>query len=398
MLDFRKYMNMNVHYEYLKKYYQSEDIASIYGVDKFEIRHSNVLKWILEPKGNEAIKYLPIRNLLKLIQNTNKYYDFYNYINLDISIIEDVKIQREKYNIDLLITFKLNNEDYLVVIENKLESMVHDNQLEVYKAKVNEVYKSYKKLYVFLHPGYHANPRNQTLVDEAEYISITYQNLYDYILKPLAEFTTDSTVKLMVYYYIHTLCCYDSDNVIGLIVTDEERKSLESLFKDSEILTMIDSLYNNVKNDYTEYYQEHKLTFIQIFNKYLSIVNDEKLKGKIVKILKTKTYILNGSPYNGISNLLQDLFETLLKTNTINDLNELIYLLSEIDPLLVEEKDLLQVEHKNWYLRNPKIILHDSNKYYVLSAWTSKEYNELKTKVNELGRINPDVYGNITLE
>lgn len=398
MLDFRKYMNMNVHYEYLKKYYQSEDIASIYGVDKFEIRHSNVLKWILEPKGNEAIKYLPIRNLLKLIQNTNKYYDFYNYINLDISIIEDVKIQREKYNIDLLITFKLNNEDYLVVIENKLESMVHDNQLEVYKAKVNEVYKSYKKLYVFLHPGYHANPRNQTLVDEAEYISITYQNLYDYILKPLAEFTTDSTVKLMVYYYIHTLCCYDSDNVIGLIVTDEERKSLESLFKDSEILTMIDSLYNNVKNDYTEYYQEHKLTFIQIFNKYLSFINEEKLKEKIVKILKTKTYILNGSPYNGISNLLQDLFETLLKTNTINDLNELIYLLSEIDPLLVEEKDLLQVEHKNWYLRNPKIILHDSNKYYVLSAWTSKEYNELKTKVNELGRINPDVYGNITLE
>lgn len=398
MLGFRKYMNMNVHFEYLKKYYQSEDIASIYGVDKFEIRHSNVLKWILEPKGNEAIKYLPIRNLLKLIQNTNKYYDFYNYINLDISIIEDVKIQREKYNIDLLITFKLNNEDYLVVIENKLESMVHDNQLEVYKAKVNEVYKSYKKLYVFLHPGYHANPRNQTLVDEAEYISITYQNLYDYILKPLAEFTTDSTVKLMVYYYIHTLCCYDSDNVIGLIVTDEERKSLESLFKDSEILTMIDSLYNNVKNDYTEYYQEHKLTFIQIFNKYLSFTNEEKLKEKIVKILKTKTYILNGSPYNGISNLLQDLFESLLKTNTINDLNELIYLLSEIDPLLVEEKDLLQVEHKNWYLRNPKIILHDSNKYYVLSAWTSKEYNELKTKVNELGRINPDVYGNITLE
>ena len=391
-------MNMNVHFEYLKKYYQSEDIASIYGVDKFEIRHSNVLKWILEPKGNEAIKYLPIRNLLKLIQNTNRYYDFYNSINLDISIIEDVKIQREKYNIDLLITFKLNNEDYLIVIENKLESMVHDNQLEVYKAKVNDVYKSYKKLYVFLHPGYHDNPRNQKLVDEAKYISITYQNMYDYILKPLAEFTTDSTVKLMVYYYIHTLCCYDSDNVIGLIVTDEERKSLESLFKDSEILTMIDSLYNNVKNDYTEYYQEHKLTFIQIFNKYLSFINEEKLKEKIVKILKTKTYILNGSPYNGISNLLQDLFESLLKTNTINDLNELIYLLSEIDPLLVEEKDLLQVEHKNWYLRNPKIILHDSNKYYVLSAWASKEYNELKTKVNELGRINPDVYGNITLE
>ena len=94
MTDFESYMKMNVHYEYLQKYYNSEDIASIYGVSKYEIKHSNVLSWILNPKRDEAIDYLPIRNLLKLIQEKNSYYEFCNSLYLSISIIDIVTIQR----------------------------------------------------------------------------------------------------------------------------------------------------------------------------------------------------------------------------------------------------------------------------------------------------------------
>lgn len=397
MTDFKNYMKMNVYYEYLEKYYKSEDIASIHGVDKFEIKHSNVLKWILEPKGDEAIDYLPIRNLLKLVQKNNKYYDFFNEIDLNTCFIENVKFQREKYYIDLLVTFKIDNENYMMVIENKLESFIHDNQLEVYKNEVNELYKSYKKLFVFLHPGYQINSFQETAVAEAEYINITYQEIYDNILKSLVEFTADTKVKLIVDFYNHTLSCYDSDNLIGLIVTDEERKSLEALFKDSEILKMIDSLYNNEKSEYTTYYKEHKTTFIKIFNKYLHIIEDEILKGKIVKILKTKSYILNGSSYNGIANLLQEMFEFLLIYNTIDELSELIYLSSETDPLLVPETDLLKVEHKNWYLSNPKIITYNGVKYYVLSSWASKEYDILKDNVNTLFS-NTNIKGSIVME
>lgn len=396
MTDFESYMKMNVHYEYLQKYYNSEDIASIYGVSKYEIKHSNVLSWILNPKRDEAIDYLPIRNLLKLIQEKNSYYEFFNALDLAIANIDKVTIQREKYNIDMLITLRINNENYVIVIENKLEASIHENQLETYKTKVEEVYSKYKKLYVFLHPG--INTLSENIANNNQYVTITYQDVYDYILKALLEFSTDSIVKLFVSFYIHTLCCYDSNGLIGLIVTDEEKKSLDRLFNDEQILTMIESLCNNERNEYTQYYKQNKSTFIKIFNKYLHIIVDESLRMKIVKILNTKSYVLNGSPYHAIAQLLQELLEFLLLTHTIEELHEIVYLLSEGDPLLVSEEDLLKVEHKSWYLDNPKPINFNGCKYYVLSSWASHEYDVLKDKVNELNRTNPEVYGKIVME
>ena len=175
MTDFDSYMKMNVHYEYLQKYYNSEDIASIYGVSKYEIKHSNVLSWILNPKRDEAIDYLPIRNLLKLIQEKNSYYEFFNALDLAIANIDKVTIQREKYNIDMLITLRINNENYVIVIENKLEASIHENQLETYKTKVEEVYSKYKKLYVFLHPG--INTLSENIANDNQYVTITYQDV-----------------------------------------------------------------------------------------------------------------------------------------------------------------------------------------------------------------------------
>ena len=116
-----------------------------------------------------------------------------------------------------------------------------------------------------------------------------------------------------------------------------------------------------------------------------------------MKILKTKSYILNGSSYSGIANLLQEMFEFLLESNTIDELSELIYLSSETDPLLVSETGLLKVEHKNWYLSNPKIITYNGVKYYVLSSWASKEYDILKDNVNTLFS-NTNIKGSIVME
>ena len=233
---------------------------------------------------------------------------------------------------------------------------------------------------------------------ENQYVTITYQDVYDYVLKALLEFSTDSKVNLIVSFYIHSLCCYDSNNLIGLVVTDEEQKSLENLFTDAQILNMIESLCNNERNEYTKYYKQNKATFIKIFNKYLHIIEDEELRAKIVKVLNTKSYILNGTYYRSIAQLLQELLEFLLLKHTIEELHEIVYLVSEVDPLLVSEEELLKVEHKSWYLDNPKPINYNGNKYYVLSSWASHEYDILKYKVNELSRINPEIYGSITLE
>lgn len=401
MTDFNTYMEkINIHYEFLKKYYKSDDIATIYGVDKYEIKHSNVLKWILEPKGDEAIDYLPIRSLLKIIQENNCYYDFFNTIILDTARIEKVIIQREKYNIDMLITLKINNEDYIIAIENKLESDIHDNQLEDYKNKLKIRYPKHKKLYVFLHPG--INSIQEKEAKDNQYITITYQDIYDKVLKTIVELTANTTIKFIIYYYIHTLCCYESNNLIGLIVTDEEAVSLKSLFNDTQIITMIDMLYSNSSNnEYSDYYNKNKTNFYKIFKKYQRLKNaDNSIKLKIEKILKDKAYLLNGTPCKSITEILYLMFNELLniENKTIEDIHELRYLLSSTDPLLIEKEKLDESEHPKWYSANPRILKYQEKEYYILSSWYSAEYEELKEKFKILKQDNPDVYGKIILE
>ena len=401
MIDFKTYMDkINIDYEFLKKYYQSEDIASIYGVDKFEIRHSNVLKWILEPKGDEAIDYLPIRNLLKLIQEKNSYFEFFNSVDLTIARIDKVSIQREKYNIDMLITLKINNEDYAVVIENKLESSIHDNQLEVYRTKVKEIYPNHKKLYVFLYPG--SNPEQEKEANDNVYIPITYQDVYDKILKVVNELSSNSILKLIVYYYIHTLCCYESNNLVGLVITDEEASALKSLFNNNQIITMIETLYSNTSNnEYTAYYNNNKSTFYKIFKKYLRMSDaDSLLIPKIEKILKDKSYVLNGIPYKSISEVLKSMFDELLDTRgkTLDEIQDLVNIFSDSDPVLILKEDVLKTEHPKWYTSYPRLKEYKGNEYYILSSWYSAEYDEFKTRFKQLREDRPNVYESITLE
>ena len=398
MTDFNTYMEkVNVSFQFLNKFYKSEDIASIHGVDKFEIKHSNVLKWILEPKGDDAIDYMPIRNLLKIIQEKNSYYDFFNTVDLDNAILNKVTIQRERYNIDVLITLKINGDDYAIVLENKLESSTHDEQLDDYKRKVENIYPNHNKLHVLLSPG-----TDKDLIEEAvknQYIPITYQDVYDRILKVILELTSDSTLKLIVYFYVHTLSCYESNNLIGLIVTDEEASALESLFKDTQILTMIDTLFNNIPNsEYSVYYNINKSTFYKIFKKYLRMEDvDSLLITKIEKILKDKSYILNGVPRKSIAEVLELTFDELLNKQgkTLDEIQDLINIFSDSDPLLILKEDVLKTEHPKWYTR---LREYQGKEYYILSSWYSAEYEELKTRFKQLKEDKPNVYESITLE
>ncbi len=421
--ELEKYMERNIHYNYLYRYYNSIDIASIYGIDKMEIKHSNFLKWLLQPKenaDNTAIEYLPIRNLLKILQKNNKYYEFLNEIDLDRDNITNVHVLREKFNTDLLIFLKIKNETYIITIENKLESpirmsqssnnndknksQIFKDQLEDYKLEIDTNYPNVKnKIFVFLHPGYQINPEQKTIVEKEQYISITYQEIYDNILKEYTELTTDLSIKFIIYHYIHTLSSYSSDNISGgLIVTDEEKKCLEALFKDEEIINMIHSLYNDKQNAYREFYNQNKAKFLQLFNKYYNITTEKDALHKEIKsIIESKSYILNKKPYKGIGTLLLDLFNTLLngeeKKYSIEDINELIKLYPESDPLLVEEDMLKNVKHINWYTANEKTLIYNNKVYYVLSSWKSKEYEDLKEKINSLSRKN-SIYKEFTLE
>ena len=120
-----------------------------------EIRHSNFLSWLLSAGENHNIGDYFLKEFLK-----NALARYRNNEQIDVKLhdvvfedFSDVEIRREYHNIDILITSPKNK--FLCVIENKIWSTEHDDQLNRYAESVNddnEFLDYNKKLFIFLTP------------------------------------------------------------------------------------------------------------------------------------------------------------------------------------------------------------------------------------------------------
>ncbi len=59
-------------------------------------------------------------------------------------------VQRKWHNIDILAVSE--NEQFVMCLENKIDSGEHDNQLDRYSRQVEETYPDSKKIYIYLSP------------------------------------------------------------------------------------------------------------------------------------------------------------------------------------------------------------------------------------------------------
>lgn len=135
-----------------------------------EIRHSNFLSWLMNPKENHNLKDYFLSSLLKVISvrassleiNTPSIFDIDNWNFIDAEIL------REWRNIDMLI--KDDNHKLICVIENKIYSKEHSGQLRRYKEIVEAEYPDYQKMFVYL------TIEGDEASDD-EYLSISYQDI-----------------------------------------------------------------------------------------------------------------------------------------------------------------------------------------------------------------------------
>jgi hypothetical protein len=119
-----------------------------------EVRHSNVLAWLLNPHENHGLSDYFLISFLKYFVSENKD-QLDNYISLfDLELINlsDVEVRREWKNIDLLIIINDNNEQIVICIENKIKSSEHSDQLQRYREIINDEFHHSQKLFVYLTP------------------------------------------------------------------------------------------------------------------------------------------------------------------------------------------------------------------------------------------------------
>jgi len=120
----------------------------ILGIQDFEIRHSNVLSWLLDPAGHHGLGDTLFKNLLLEFLRDNRGNDLPQINDIISASFSDLRVMREWRNIDILAVSPSNN--LVVVIENKLDAAESKTQLSEYVGTIKKKFRDFKKIFVLL--------------------------------------------------------------------------------------------------------------------------------------------------------------------------------------------------------------------------------------------------------
>lgn len=158
--------------DYLKIRERLEDtnVFSILGLENYEIRHSNFLAWVLNPHETHNLGSNICKNLIQQL---------FPKFSGDI---RNISIEREKFNIDILIECKND----VLVLENKIRSKDHSKQLQRYRQKIqtDKRYANKEKHYSYLT----LHGEEPTDISEGNYWSLAS---YKELTKKLKELSKD---------------------------------------------------------------------------------------------------------------------------------------------------------------------------------------------------------------
>ena len=168
-------------FTYLHNHFNRFNPFKVLQVDNYEIRHSNVLAWLMDPQQNHDLGSYFIKKLIaKVFVNPANYEDEDKIANYDVLQLSrhsyhDLVVYKElttpnRKRIDLLAISDLHQ--VAVLIENKFWSNESEGQLEEYIEFVRTAYEGYKIIPVFL-----------TLQDEEptheDYLMLGYSDVLD---------------------------------------------------------------------------------------------------------------------------------------------------------------------------------------------------------------------------
>ena len=248
------------------KQVKETNIFEILGIENQEIKHSNILFWLL---GNNShglgnsffIEFL--KAALKETQSNVRYYDnlkvdiekYREYIYL-IKNDKEYEVKREFQNIDIWVLDTINK--YLFVIENKIDSKESNKQLKKYRQLVEtQDYQGYEKYFIFLtkesiEPDEGVEDGQQ---NRENYLLCSYQKIYD-IIESFLEANTEGRISLkqetkFILKNYQDLCIRR-----GIVNNDELKQLCEKIWSKKEYREALNILIENKPNDLADIFDE----------------------------------------------------------------------------------------------------------------------------------------------
>ncbi|MDG5788816.1 PD-(D/E)XK nuclease family protein [Evansella sp. AB-P1] len=143
-------------FEQLNQKFKRFNPFKVLKVERFEIRHSNFLGWLLDPNENHQLGDFFVKKILSRLvtkpENDEKIANADVLLHMyrsfwDTQVMREVKTSMNR-SIDLLL--KIPSQNLIVIIENKFYSGESKGQLEDYLAYAREEYSGYEIIPIFL--------------------------------------------------------------------------------------------------------------------------------------------------------------------------------------------------------------------------------------------------------
>lgn len=166
-------------------------------ITRTEIRHSNVLAWLLDSGESHGLGSGVLSELLNVVVK-EKLVDTETAFKLLTLPLSDVVVYREMQNIDILV--EVDNK-CVICIENKVDTQDHDDQLNRYYQIITNRYTSLTKLFLYLTPG-GAAPLHD---DNTAWNTISYETVCRLIHKAATKVSLRADVKAFIDSYLDVL-------------------------------------------------------------------------------------------------------------------------------------------------------------------------------------------------
>jgi PD-(D/E)XK nuclease superfamily protein len=149
-----------------------------------EIRHSNVLAWLLDPRGSHRMRDLFLRRFLMLVfhKSGQEHASYLDPVKIDTTPIRAADVLREWNRVDVLVEIVTDTgEQWVVSIENKIWAWQSAGQLATYRDRVERAFPdAAHRVYIFL-------TVRAEKPDDAEYTVATFSQVSSALETCLAE-------------------------------------------------------------------------------------------------------------------------------------------------------------------------------------------------------------------
>ena len=161
------------------------NIFDVLRLSSVEIRHSNMLAWLIDPNESHGLGGQVLRGIIQYAANEQP------------SEYSSFTVFRERKKIDIMAVS--DKEKYVVCIENKTGTEEHDNQLDRYKQYIATAYPEYRKIMLYL------SPNKKTSSDPMTWKPMGYEDIWQIVSKAKDNAELKPEAELLITNYLDTV-------------------------------------------------------------------------------------------------------------------------------------------------------------------------------------------------